>query len=627
MKANEEDMKLTYTKRGSLLVLMAALAFALGSCSHKVGPSVSGTPPKSDSVVHAAVTPSKPVSIDTAVLMTVNRSSAVETYWRSLIVEKASRLYHNTGNNTIWFGNNRPSPFYETATALLMDAALHGLDPFVYIDSDFQERVKAVYENGADTLALARLDVAFTDRFLLFTTHVSEGRVTSVANGKSIWKRTTPVSSFRDVGMLSETKTADELRSMIGQLQPQHEQYSRLQQALATYRSLANDLGQPISVPSALKPGDRSVAIPLIRKRVLHLNSSVQRDTSGNLSVSAIHNAKDQDVSVANAVTVDQTHHDLSGTTAAADSLYYDQDLAAAVQLFQRRHGLTADGVVGERTLRFMNQKISDRVAQIALNMERLRWTSPIHTDRYLVVNIPDYKLTVYENAQRAFDMRVVVGSTSTPTPVFNDQLNHIVFSPTWTVPTSIIRNEIIPNLRKDSTYYSEKNFVIYKQDVQIDPALENWKDPNINPYQLRVVQSPGADNSLGAVKFMMPNNMSIYLHDTPSRRLFAKDYRALSHGCVRLHEPAKLAEYLLKDQQGWDAERIAKAMGGSDPATILLKKRYPVYLMYQTAWVDDEGLLQFREDIYGHDKAQLRQLFPPKPATISTVSVSAAGL
>jgi murein L,D-transpeptidase YcbB/YkuD len=273
-----------------------------------------------------------------------------------------------------------------------------------------------------------------------------------------------------------------------------------------------------------------------------------------------------------------------------------------------------------------MNQRISDRIDQIALNMDRLRWMPAINCDRYLLVNIPDYKLTVYEGAQRALDMRVIVGSATTPTPVFNDQLNHIVFSPTWTVPVSIVRNEIIPNLRKDSTYYSEKNFVIYKQDVQIDPALENWKDPNINPYQLRVVQNPGADNSLGSVKFMMPNNMSVYLHDTPSRRLFAKDYRALSHGCVRLGEPAKLAAYLLKDQQGWDADRISKAMSGSSPATILLKKRYPVYLMYQTAWVDDDGLLQFREDIYGHDKVQLKQLRPVR-GTVTAVAISAAGM
>jgi murein L,D-transpeptidase YcbB/YkuD len=512
-------------------------------------------------------------------------------------------LYKARAYQTIWFWDSGPSPLFETAQKLLKDAAVHGLQPEAYLDASLEERLNNLYETERDPRTLAEVDMLFTDKFLLFTTHVGEGRVVSVANGKSIWKRPDTSATPVDVALVSSVTTGEQLLSAISRLQPQNEQYSRLQQALAFYRSIERVDSQPVSIASSIKPGDRSVAVPLLRKRLSYLN--------GN----ATPNAK-----LADSAT-------LVSTPVQADSLLYDDELAAAVQLFQQRHGLTADGVIGERTLRYMNQRISDRIAQIAVNMDRLRWAPVITSENYLLVNIPDYKLTVYEGGQRAFDMRVIVGSSSTPTPVFNDQLHHIVFSPTWTVPTSIIKNEIIPNLRKDSTYYSEKNFVIYKQDVQIDPATENWKDPNINPYQLRVVQNPGADNSLGSVKFMMPNNMSVYLHDTPSRRLFAKDFRALSHGCVRLHEPAKLAAYLLKDQPGWDAERISKAMSGSSPATIILKKRYPVYLTYQTAWVDDQGLIQFREDIYGHDKVQQKQLQIVKPSTVTSVAVSAAGM
>jgi murein L,D-transpeptidase YcbB/YkuD len=229
--------------------------------------------------------------------------------------------------------------------------------------------------------------------------------------------------------------------------------------------------------------------------------------------------------------------------------------------------------------------------------------------DNYIAVNIPEYKLRVFEDQKKQFEMRVIVGSESTSTPVFSDTLFYIVFSPTWAVPNSIIRDEIIPRLRKDSTYYSGKNYTFYKNGNIIEPSSENWKEKTINSYAYNVVQQPGRDNALGMVKFIMPNKMSIYLHDTPNHRPFSKSYRALSHGCVRLDEPEKLAGFLLKDRKGWDVESIYKAMYSGNTQTIYLKKPYRVQLEYRTAWVDERGLVNFREDIYGHDKRQLAQL------------------
>lgn len=603
-------MKTTMTINGGkgLMLLVVACSGVLSSCSHKSAPVVSGQAAKKDSIT-AAATALHALPVDTVAIDLLKRNSSVESFWRAEVVSKTASFYRLSGYHTKWFYDKGPSPLLNAALDILRDAAAHGLDQSSYIDDEFENRIRAAYKDTVNASVLVGLDMAFTDRFMLFTTHVSSGRVTSVANGKSVWKRGAFNPTMLDVQAVALATTQEDLSNAIREIQPQNEQYIRLQKALAYYRGIENHVGQPISVSSPVKPGERNIAVPRVRERMYYLNGNAAADkflAGGSAGSDSL-----------------KTQH----PGAVVDSLFYDADLVAAVQLYQRRHGLTPDGVIGERTLRFMNQKMSDRIAQISINMERLRWMPQINSERYLLVNIPDYKLTVYEGAQRAMDMRVIVGSANTPTPVFNDQLNHIVFSPTWTVPVSIVRNEIIPNLRKDSTYYSEKNFVIYKQDVQIDPVLENWKDPNINPYQLRVVQNPGADNSLGSVKFMMPNNMSVYLHDTPSRRLFTKDYRALSHGCVRLGEPAKLAEYLLKDQQGWDATKISKAMSGASPATILLKKKYPVYLTYQTAWVDDEGLLQFREDIYGHDKQQAKQLVSPRPATATTIAISAAGM
>jgi murein L,D-transpeptidase YcbB/YkuD len=303
-----------------------------------------------------------------------------------------------------------------------------------------------------------------------------------------------------------------------------------------------------------------------------------------------------------------------------SDSLSYDPALVEAVKSFQARHGLQSDGVIGEKTLRFMNQSFRDKAEVIALNMERIKWLPDNVTGNYISVNVPEYKLRVYDDQKQTLEMKVIVGASNKATPIFTDELEHIVFSPTWTVPTSIIKEEIIPNLRKDSLYYSKKNFLFFKNDEEIDPIAEYWSDANINPYQYRVIQNPGTDNSLGSVKFMMPNNMSVYLHDTPNHRLFLKDYRALSHGCVRLDEPAKFAEYLLRDQKGWTPERIVKAMNESSPFTIHLKKHYQVNIEYCTAWVDDNGVINFREDIYGHDKAQLKQLKPARIADTASI-------
>jgi len=203
--------------------------------------------------------------------------------------------------------------------------------------------------------------------------------------------------------------------------------------------------------------------------------------------------------------------------------------------------------------------------------------------------------------------MRVIVGAQATSTPVFTDTLRSLVFSPTWNVPVSIIKGEIIPHLLQNPEYYTNKNYRFYKGGNEIDPALEDWTTANPNAYT--VMQLPGGDNALGRVKFVMPNHMSIYMHDTPNHRLFTKSYRALSHGCVRLDEPARLAEYLLQDQYGWTSERVKKAMIGEQPQTIILKKPYRIQLEYRTVWVDEAGLVNFREDIYGHDRRQLERL------------------
>jgi murein L,D-transpeptidase YcbB/YkuD len=385
-----------------------------------------------------------------------------------------------------------------------------------------------------------------------------------------------------DVDLLLGTTNPAQFEENIQQMQPKDVQYARLQKALSHYQSLAKSNANlpAVSVPRKIAPAESSPAVPLIRQKLSLLDLKVYPMP-------------------------------FDSATGTMDSLYYDPELVYGIKLFQLRHGLEPDGIIGDKTLKFLNQPFREKADVIALNMDRLRWSSANYSDNYILVNVPEYKLRVYEDHKKALEMKVIVGSAQTATPIFSDVLEHIVFSPTWNVPVSIIKGEIIPNLRANPQHYSNKNYAFYKNDIEIDPALEPWDSAALNPYQYRVVQNPGPDNSLGLVKFMMPNNMSVYLHDTPNHRLFTKDYRALSHGCVRLDEPARFAEYLLRDQKGWNAERISKAMSNLTPATIILKQHYDVHIEYRTAWVDDDGRLNMREDIYGHDRVQLAQLLP----------------
>lgn len=517
------------------------------------------------------------------------------------VQEKVVSFYHANKLTTKWLYDQSPSDLYYALTDLLGQAPRYGLRPGDYDLNQIQGRVLALYQK--DTLSiseLVKLDLHITEMYFLFTTHLTEGKILNTGYGKYVWKRPSKQVNSQDVSLLVATEKADQILENVTLLQPANTQYAKLAKALEYYQTL--EKSAPATLPTIVvngkvKPGEANAAIPLIRKK---------------LSLT--------DLRVYPMV--------MDTTTNTWDSLRYDQTLTDAIKLFQIKHGLDPDGIIGEKTLKFLNQSFREKADVIALNMERIRWAPQKYSDNCIRVNVPEYKLRVYETDKPALEMRVIVGATDKPTPIFNDELEHIVFSPTWTVPVSIIKEEIIPRLKANPAYYAEKNYSFYKNEVEIDPTAETWTSETINPYQYRIVQQPGPDNSLGLVKFVMPNNMSVYMHDTPNHRLFAKDYRALSHGCVRLSEPARFAAYLLRDQKGWTPERINKAMTESKTATIHLKKHYDVHFEYCTAWVDDEGQINFREDIYGHDKVQLQQLYPvQKPsqdyAGIGSVSSS----
>lgn len=269
------------------------------------------------------------------------------------------------------------------------------------------------------------------------------------------------------------------------------------------------------------------------------------------------------------------------------ESHRYDSVLFAAVQQFQERHGLAADGVIGPGTLAELNVSPRQRVRQLIVNMERCRWL-PARMDReYLGVNIPEFKLHVYHADSLLWSCNVVVGKSVHKTVIFAGNVKYVVFSPYWNVPPSIVRNEIVPAMNRNPNYISRQNMEITGHSGGL-PVVR---------------QKPGPRNSLGLVKFLFPNSHNIYLHDTPSKSLFDEPSRAFSHGCIRVSEPVKLARFLLKDDPAWDDESIHKAMKAGKERSVTLDDPVPVFIAYFTAFVDRSGRINFRKDIYKRDE------------------------
>lgn len=333
--------------------------------------------------------------------------------------------------------------------------------------------------------------------------------------------------------------------------------YKALKEELGRYYKIAKSGGWPVldtTVKKPLKRGETSPQIALIKRRL-----------------------------------------QLTGDMPAGDtSQVFTDTLETGVKNFQLRHGYTPDGIIGKALIKDMNVPALQRVEQLLINMDRMRWMPSRPEGNLIVVNIPEFILHVMEGGKKVFDMNVVVGKEGHNTVVFTGDLNQVVFSPYWNVPQSIVEKEILPAMAKNSSYIAQQNMEITGYDGNL-PVVR---------------QLPGPDNSLGKVKFLFPNSFNIYFHDTNAKGLFQKDKRAYSHGCIRLAEPAKMAQYLLRNDKTWTPEKIEEAMNSGEEKTVRLKDPVPVFISYHTAWVDEDGRLNFREDIYKHDADLRRKMF-----------------
>ena len=343
----------------------------------------------------------------------------------------------------------------------------------------------------------------------------------------------------------------------IDQWEPVNEQYKLMNKELKKY----DDIEKSASWNSILlgkrkfyKQGDTALAIKQVKQRLIAFGDYTGTDTSQ----------------------------------------IFTNTFIAAIKQAQKRFGYKQEGNINASLIKELNVPVKARIEQLLINMERMRWMPKEPAGNRIVVNIPEFKMHVFENSKKVFDINIVVGTAANNTVIFNDVLKYVVFSPYWNVPRSIVRKEILPAMNRNPNYLRNKNM----EQTGVSNGL-----PEIR-------QKPGGSNALGKVKFIFPNSYNIYFHDTPAKSLFNNENRAFSHGCIRLEEPVKMAEYLLRNQPEWTPAKISEAMNASKEKWVTLKENTPVLITYFTCWVSNDGLLNFRDDIYGHDEKMAERLF-----------------
>jgi murein L,D-transpeptidase YcbB/YkuD len=479
------------------------------------------------------------------------------------------QFYERRQHAPAWIKGTAPRPNVAELIAALSAASEEGLDPQLYNVSLLEQKRQTASQGflskrGFEPAEAGEHDVWLTYLYLKYASDLADG-LSDLARADAKWQirpeKFDPAASLEDA--LARNRIEESLR----ELTPDNPQYLALRRVLAEYRTQAAGGGWP-TVPANLRlaPGQKSRNVALIAQRL---------SASGDYKGPAIN----------------------TGATAT-----YSTDLQEAVKRFQRRHGVTDDGIVSAPVVAEMNVPIDRRISQITLNLERWRWLPRDLGERHIVVNIPEYRLEVWERNQVPLAMRVVVGKQDTQTPIFNDVMTHLVFSPYWNVPPNIAEGETLPEILKDPGFLDRNSMEVLDSDGNlIDPRSIDLADPA----RYRFRQRPGAHNSLGLVKFMFPNQYNVYLHDTPTDSLFARASRSFSHGCVRLENPMALAEYVLRDQPEWTRERIEEAMNAEQERTVKLRSAIPVYLGYFTARVSADGIMQFRRDVYDIDRRQ----------------------
>jgi len=458
-------------------------------------------------------------------------------------------------------------------------AALEGADGHGLLPRDFHIYAIRLLrymqsERPDDTRLKANLDLLLTDGLVTYAYQLVYGKVDPRAHSAS-WNLSRPLLSREPEEILQSALTEGNLDEVLLSLIPALPYYASMQKQLAKHRQLTNRGGWPtVREGDTLRLGDRDPRVPAVRDRLAAEYG-------------------DAEASVGN-------------------PLIFEPALEQRVRRFQEQHALAVDGVLGPATVRAMNVTVAQRLDQIRVNLERARWVQHEFVDaqHFVIVNIAGFNVRLYRDGEIEWETRAIVGTEYHQTPIFAADMKYVVLNPTWTVPRSIIQNEMFPQMKADASYLPARNFVLVdKAGTNVDPATLDWASLDAENFNYDLIQRSGPGNALGMAKFIFPNAHAVYLHDTPSRELFARTGRTFSHGCVRIENPLELAARLLGDQLDWTRDAIDQTVKGGRTTTVYLTEPLRVFVLYWTAEpAGDEGV-RFYDDVYQRDAAVLAAL------------------
>ena len=544
----------THLYKLSIWCFLITLLFSLNSCGNaKQSKTSMGPQPKLDSVSIVKVFNAIPAFKD-------------QTLW-------AKSFYRERDFQLGWFKNHTIVPEAKQLLDVINRAGEEGLNPKDYQIKDFSKLFAGLEAGQSDSVKRNELekeiDLSLTGTYLNWASDYYRGIVIPTENKEIEWdvKRNKIKLHKALMTFLKERES----KYSYAEFKPLHIEYSYLKEALKKHRQIQAAGGWPkIPANTKLKTGQTSPVVVTLRKRLM-----------------------------------------IASDSAASDSSKYDEPLVSAVKNFQEQNGLKPSGLVGPETINLLNVPVEQRIQQIIINMERWRWLPKSFEPDYLLVNIPEYTLHVIEKGKEVLNMKVITGKVLNSTPIFSDKMETVVLSPYWNVPMSIIIKEFQPKLINNPNYLEHLDMEIIDNKKNVISASSiDWASISESNFKYTIRRRPGPKNDLGDVKFIFPNTNDVYLHDTPHDELFNQSKRSFSHGCVRVEQPIKLAEYLLRNKPGWDKSNILNTISLRKEKHVALKEKLPVYLVYFTAWADAEGNMHFREDIYGHDKKLASEYF-----------------
>jgi murein L,D-transpeptidase YcbB/YkuD len=487
-------------------------------------------------------------------------------------------FYMNRNFAPAWFNKNTFSNNGYDLLDYIRQVDQQGLQPEDYHLHLIEAYISKIlfFYRPMDKADMTKMDILLSDAFLFLGSHLYYGKVDPEKEGVS-WKMQRKDPELRLDLKLEEALAGNDVSKELNMLAPRYRAYWMMKEELAFYLKLNEQLWPAILSEIAIKPGESNQLLPKIRERLIKLR------------------------------------YQLSDSV----SITFDEELEKQLKMFQFDWGLNTDGVIGKSTLEDLNSLPYKLMSQLKVNMERYRWLPLQVTEKYIIINIANYKLDLIQGTDTLISMRVIVGKGPRTTPVFNDLLSYIVFSPKWTVPLTILQEDVIPELLKGPEYLQKRNMILIRHDgSELAYKDIDWSTVSISNFPYTVLQNPGPGNALGRVKFMFPNAYDVYIHDTPSKGYFARDERDFSSGCIRVERPFDLAVLLLSDLPEWSPANILTAMEQDKEQTVRLKIPVDVVLVYLTAWTDGSDRMQFRKDIYQRDGMVMEALCQ-KPETV----------